>query len=168
MLSRRSLLLLTGAGFVRAAPGDDRRFALRVFRRINEIREKNGAPALGWSEAVAECAREQSRRKVELRFPGHNDPERGDVAQRLTAAGIHWMQCGENIFMERGYTDPVNYAVVSWWYSEGHRMNLLDPEYTLTGVGLAEARDKTWYATQIFVTPLLTQQRQPPVRSRHG
>lgn len=153
MITRRSVLLLAGTAVATAAPGDDRRFALSVFHKINEVRERNGASALGWSEAVADCAREQSRRKVALRFEGHNDPERGDVADRLNAAGIHWAHCGENIFMERGWDDPVNYAVVFWWYSDGHRMTLLDPDYTLTGVGLAQARDRTWYATQIFVTP---------------
>jgi uncharacterized protein YkwD len=153
MIARRSILLFAGAAVARAAAGDDRRFALSVFDRINEIRQQNGSPALAWSEAVAECAREQSRRKVELRFPGHEDPERGGVADRLNAAGIHWITCGENIFMERGWDDPVNYAVVFWWYSEGHKRNLLDPVYSLTGVGLAQGRDKAWYATQIFVTP---------------
>jgi|SRR6185312_2821605 len=153
MVARRSVLLFGWALTALAAESDERRFALRIFHKINEIREQNGSPALAWSEAIAECSREQSRRKVALRFPGHEDPDRGGVAERLNSAGIHWMRCGENLFMERGWDDPVNYAVVSWWYSEGHKTNLLDPEYTLTGVGTAQARDNTWYATQIFVTP---------------
>jgi uncharacterized protein YkwD len=163
MVARRSFLLLAGAGLVRASADDDRGFALRVFHKINEIREQNGSPALGWSEGLAECAREQSRRKVALRFPGHEDPERGGVAERLNTAGVRWMRSGENLFMERGWDDPVDYAVVFWWYSEGHKMNLLDSEYTLTGVGLAQARDRTWYATQIFVTPT-----PPGARLRQG
>jgi uncharacterized protein YkwD len=162
MVTRRSILSLVAVVTARAAAESDQRLARRIFQRINEIRTKSGSEPLAWSEAVAECAREQSRRKVALRFPGHNDPERGDVAERLNTAGIRWSRCGENIFMERGYEDPVNYAVVSWWYSEGHRTNLLDPNYTSTGVGLAQAHDKTWYATQIFLTP----PAPPAARSR--
>jgi uncharacterized protein YkwD len=86
-----------------------------------------------------------------LRFPGHNDPERGSVSDRLNAAGFPWSRCGENIFSERGYEDPVHFAVVSWWYSPGHKENLLNPEFTETGVGVAEGADGTFFVTQIFV-----------------
>jgi uncharacterized protein YkwD len=148
MMTRRSVLQ-AAAGFA-ALPQD---FARRVFLRINDIRELHGAGALQWSVAVAECARQQSARKVELRFPGHNDPERGDVAERLHAAGIAWSRCGENIFMERGWDDPVDYAAVFWWYSPGHRANLLNPEYTETGVGVIQGQDEAWFVTQIFLAP---------------
>jgi uncharacterized protein YkwD len=166
MVTRRSILQAITAGALPragAATINTRDFARRVFRRINELRVQSGASALEWSDAVAECARQQSVRKVELRFPGHIDPARGDVAQRLNTAGISWMRCGENIFMERGWEDPVNYAAVFWWYSPGHKANLLDPDFTATGVGLAQATDKTWFVTQIFVEP-----PAPKVRGRHG
>jgi uncharacterized protein YkwD len=139
--------------------GEDRELARRIFSRINELRVARGAGELRWSEAVAECAREQSSRKVALRFSGHRDPERGDVADRLRTAGINWASCGENIFMERGWDDPVNYAVVFWWYSSGHQANILNPEFTLTGVGLSQGGDRAWFATQIFVTPPLLKTR---------
>ncbi|HKD10223.1 MAG TPA: CAP domain-containing protein [Bryobacteraceae bacterium] len=102
---------------------------------------------------MASCAREQSLRKAELRFAGHSDPERGDVADRLTSAGIRWGHCGENLFLEKGWDDPVNFAVVFWWYSTGHKENLLNPMYTQSGVGLAQGVDRAWFVTQIFVAP---------------
>ncbi|MEP6716474.1 MAG: CAP domain-containing protein [Terriglobia bacterium] len=128
-------------------------FDQRIFKRINELREKRGAAPLAWSEPVAACAREQSRRIELLRFHGHNDPERGDISRRLTAAGVAWSSCGENLFSERGYDDPVHYAVVFWWYSPGHQQNLLNPVYTETGVGVVRGVDGTCFATQIFITP---------------
>ena len=95
-----------------AADADPSDFAHRIFSLINEIRDVNRVGPLEWSEAAAKCASQQSLRKVELRFPGHNDPERGDVAQRLRAAGISWERCGENAFMEKGWDDPVRFAAV--------------------------------------------------------
>src|ERR1700722_3172395 len=77
---------------------EDRDFARRIFSQINQLRERNGSEPLQWLDSVAECARQQSVRKVELRFPGHTDPERGSVADRLRTAGIDWTLCGENIF----------------------------------------------------------------------
>jgi uncharacterized protein YkwD len=156
MMTRRSILQLAAAAGVPAGTQQltpDRDFAHRIFSGINDIRELHGSGALQWSNAVAECARQQSLRKVALRFPGHNDPERGDVAQRLRTAGIDWARCGENIFMEKGWDDPVNFALVFWWYSPGHQENLLRPEYTDSGVGVAQGPDGTWFVTQIFMTP---------------
>lgn len=136
-------------------------FARRIFAEINRLREENGGEPLRWSDALADCASEQSMRKGELRFPGHLDPERGDVADRLQAAGIGWARCGENIFMERGWDDPVNFAVVSWWYSPSHQANLLNPAFTVTGVGLGQGADQSWFVTQIFLEP-------PPIaHTRH-
>jgi uncharacterized protein YkwD len=157
MLTRRVLLQLTAAlpalpriAFSKTGDSD---FARRIFTRINEIRAVNGVSELTWSDPVAACALEQSRRKVALRFSGHEDPERGGVGERLHAAGIAWSHCGENLFMEKGWDDPVNYAVVCWWYSPGHQANLLLPDFTETGVGLAQGDDGAWFVTQIFRTP---------------
>ena len=158
----RRLVLRTGlaAGVGATAAGanvsrtEEHDYARRIFSRINELRELHGSPALRWSEPVAVCAKQQSLRKVELRFPGHEDPERGGVSERLHAAGIAWGRCGENIFMEKGWEDPVNFAVVFWWYSPGHQENMLNPAYTESGVGLALGEDGAWFVTQIFLDPL--------------
>ncbi len=152
MIARREALgALAAAATVSRTEEHD--FARRIFSRVNDLRALHGASALQWSEMVASCAREQSVRKAELRFAGHTDPDRGDVAARLRNAGIGWGRCGENLFMEKGWDDPVNFAVVFWWYSAGHKENLLKPEYTLSGVGLAQGVDRAWFVTQIFVSP---------------
>jgi uncharacterized protein YkwD len=157
MLTRRTFLNLAVAVTSPAESGkpesDASAFASRIFEKVNEIRSVNGVGPLQWMEPVAECAREQSRRKVELRFAGHNDPERGDVSRRLWNAGIDWSHCAENLFMERGWDDPVNFALVFWWYSQGHQANLLNADFTHSGVGLAQADDGSWFVTQIFLTP---------------
>jgi uncharacterized protein YkwD len=154
MISRRGLILCAAMPVVvRAGEQDPDEMARRIFVRINELRVIRGAGALVWSDSLAACARQQSERKVLLRFPGHNDPERGDVAARLNAAGVRWSRCAENLFMEKGWEDPVNFAVVSWWYSAGHQENLLNPEYRETGLGLAQGADGAWFVTQIFIDP---------------
>lgn len=153
MMTRRSLIqcAFAAAGRPHNRTTDD--FGRRIFAKINDLRVARGASPLIWSPDLADCAAEQSIRKVQLRFPGHNDPERGDVARRLTTAGIGWLRCGENLFMERGWEDPVNFAVVFWWYSPGHQENLLNPAYTHSGVGLSQGLDQAWFVTQIFTQP---------------
>jgi uncharacterized protein YkwD len=154
-VTRRLLLQLAAASSSRRpSPHPDSDYAWRIFTGVNQLREERGLAQLEWSDEIARCARQQSGRKVELRFEGHNDPERGSVAQRLRAAGIEWSRCGENIFMEKGWDDPVNFAIVFWWYSAGHQANMLDPNFTHTGVGLAQGADEAWFATQIFTKPM--------------
>jgi uncharacterized protein YkwD len=151
MTTRREIL---AAALSLPAVSVEEDFAHRIFQKINELRVVRGSPALIWSNAIASCAREQSKRKAELRFPGHNDPERGDVAARLNASGIRWSRCGENLFTERGWEDPVNFAVVFWWYStSGHQQNLLNPEFTESAIGVVKADADTFFVTQIFLTP---------------
>ena len=153
-MTRRSVLRRLLASSARGVAGADTAdFAQRIFARINELRLDSGVEPLAWSEALGRCAREQSARKEQLRFPGHDDPDRGTVAQRVQAAGIAWQRCGENLFSERGWDDPVNFAVVFWWYSAGHRANLLNPDFTESGVGVVKGADETYYITQIFVLP---------------
>jgi uncharacterized protein YkwD len=135
-------------------------FGRRIFARANELRLMRYAPVLAWSDRLAECAREQSVRKEQLRFKGHEDPERGGIAQRLTLKGIAWSTCGENLFQIRGYDDPVNFAIVFWWYSEGHQANMLNPEYTDSAAGVARGEDGSFFVTQIFVTPAIIVRRR--------
>ncbi len=150
-MTRRNMLqsALAGAAIPRAV-GDPAR---RIFERVNELRVASGVGALVWSDVLGVCARQQSDRRNELRFPAHVDPERGDVAARLDAAGVKWSHCGENLFREIGYDDPVHYAVVCWWYSAGHKQNMLNPVFTETAVGVTRGADGTYFATQIFVAP---------------
>ncbi|MGD1068938.1 MAG: CAP domain-containing protein [Bryobacteraceae bacterium] len=157
-MTRRALLQSAFAASVGpgADPADLHQEARRIFERINELRTLRLAPALQWSEALAVCAREQCERKRLLRFPGHDDPQRGGVADRLNAAGIGWAKCAENLFTMKGYDDPVNFAVVFWWYSAGHQANILDPAYTHTGVGAIEGADGTYFVAQIFVEARLS------------
>lgn len=157
MITRRELLTAAAVLPAGAAtfPGSaEEEFAYRIFQKINDLRVKRGARALIWSNTIAGCAREQSARKAKLRFPGHNDPEYGDVGARLDRAKITWARCGENLFSESGWEDPVNFAVTFWWYStSGHQENLLTPEYTESAIGVVKAEDGSFFVTQIFVTP---------------
>lgn len=160
MTRRTAITICAGAALARGERGQEGEqseepdFAHRMFEKINELRLKRGAGPLEWSAALEACAREQSRRKALLHFEGHNDPERGDVAARLTAAGIGWGACAENLFMEKGWDDPANLAVVFWWYStSGHQENLLDPRYSQSAIGVVRDDDGTFYVTQIFIAP---------------
>lgn len=130
----------------------------RVFNAINFQRVSGDAGPLTWSDQLAFTARMHSARMLQAGFFGHEDPKYGNLSDRLTAAGVAFGRCGENVFRERNYDDPVALAVVEWMYSDGHRENLLLPDYVYTGVGAAVGPDGTVTITQQFL--------KPPARNR--
>jgi uncharacterized protein YkwD len=125
----------------------------QVFHGINVQREGAGLEAVAWSDALSRTARQHSQRMLEAGFFGHEDPRWGDLPTRLTSAGVPWMRCGENVFRESRFPDAAALAVVAWMYSEGHRRNLLTPEFTLSGVGVALGPNETVAVTQQFMVP---------------
>jgi len=155
-LSRRlAIQLLTAgvmsAGIVPRRPGDEQSLERRVWEAINRERRREGARELAWDQALATEARRHSTRMAEAGFFSHHDPERGDLAPRLDADGIPWRDCAENIILfKQGDEDPVEVAVKAWMASPGHRKNLLNPVYTLSGVGIAVGRDNRLWMTQDF------------------
>ena len=122
----------------------------RIFQAINQVRQENKLAPLKWSAKVADVAQSHSRRMATKRFFSHEDPKFGGPDNRLSAAGIMWRRCGENIFEEYGERDPVQSAVRGWMQSSGHRKNILNREFTHTGIGVAIGRDRAYTITQMF------------------
>jgi uncharacterized protein YkwD len=126
----------------------------RVFDAINFQRVSQDSDPLAWDPRLCLAARDHSRRMIAAGFFGHVDPRFGDLVARLERAGIRWTRCAENVFQEKNFDDPVALAVVEWMYSPGHRRNLLNTEFTLTGVGVATGHDGRTAITQQFLIPL--------------
>jgi uncharacterized protein YkwD len=139
-------LLLLAPGYAQHAQSVEQ----RAFQAINQIRQENKLLPLKWDAKIADAARSHSRRMATQRFFSHEDPQFGGPGNRLSAAGIAWKLCGENIFEEYGETDPVRAAVRGWMQSAGHRKNILARGFTHTGIGVAIGRDNTYTITQMF------------------
>ena len=88
-----------------------------------------------------------------------------NAGDRIEAAGYPWMAYGENLLVGQGYpflvpTQSVNLAVirqavdfmvVHWMKSPGHRENILDSRFDEVGHGFAASRDASpscYYATE--------------------
>jgi uncharacterized protein YkwD len=143
-LSRPVLLVLTIFCLAQGYPGPVEN---RVLELANGQRRARGIRPLVWDEHLARQARLHSRRMAELGFFGHQDPKRGSLGQRI---GASRRVVAENLHRSYGYNDPADVAVQGWMDSDGHRRNLLNSRFTVTGIGLARAGDGTWFATQLF------------------
>lgn len=79
-------------------------------------------------------------------------------ADRIDATGYKWFLVGENI--AAGYTN--SFMVLSdWMDSEGHRVNILDPEFREIGVGFARGGgtyEQYWvqnFAMRAYIYPVV-------------
>jgi uncharacterized protein YkwD len=117
-----------------------------------------GAPPLAAAADLTEIAQSRSQSMADGAPFAHEDAGGHFVAADLvrTRRGPYGF-IGENI-MEMGSTaafSPAAFAkaaVEGWMKSPGHRKNILDPDYTQSGIGVA-IRNGTAYATQVFFGP---------------
>ncbi len=121
------------------------------FHLTNGLRAINNAPLLKYCSDASNVARSHSTDMATKNFFNHTNPDGEKVGARLTAGGIEWYACAENIVA--GYYDP--YAISNGWYnSEGHRKNILNTKYKYIGVGFAYNKNAEYkyYGTQNFYT----------------
>ena len=118
------------------SPADLSRMEQQVYRYVNRERRAHSLRELVWNEQVAAEARRHAARISKGRFFAHEDPQRGDVDERLSVSGIDWRRCAENLY-EGNYADPAKEAVDAWLHSETHQRNIMDSTFSETGVGVA-------------------------------
>lgn len=131
----------------------------RIFQLTNDARRKNGLCPLDWDNNLAANAREKSDDMLTKNYFSHTSPEGKTLQDRFQeekpASIRNISRIGENIYMgaRLDYSTDIKtqarLIVDGWMTSPGHRRNILDPNYTHIGVGVA-AREKNCYATQVF------------------
>ena len=83
-----------------------------------------------------------------------------EAGERITDAGYQWCQIGENLALTQssnGFAtrDLATKAVEGWLNSPGHRHNMVLPNVTEIGIGIARAPDKDpkYLIVQLFGRP---------------
>ena len=147
---RIAALALLGVFLVQAAEKPVE-LARRTFEAVNHERARRGLERLEWDDPIAGLAHAHSGRMRDLDFFAHQDPERGNLTARIKGASIPWRTVAENLFVEKGFGNPVQQAVKAWLGSPEHRRNMLGRGYTRTGVGVATNGQGRYWFTQIFV-----------------
>ena len=153
-----SLALLLLLIFLSAEIINPETYALRVHDEVNESRLRNGLPALIWLEDLAELAQLHSQNMGQKGFFSHLDPEglRVSARQRKYQPQLLLSGIGENLYRSQSSSrvfDPKRSAQ-SWMNSPGHRENILNRNYSHSGIGVFLKGDRL-YVTQVFATPIL-------------
>jgi uncharacterized protein YkwD len=144
----------SGSGVVVASTGmigatsDER----KVFELVNAQRRSQGEPSLVWDAELTRMARLHSENMAHQNFFDHKGPDGQGLRERSRANGIVGFRAlAENLAYNKGFADVASCAVLGWMRSEGHRDNMLNAEFTRSGIGIARSADGRVYITQVFV-----------------
>ena len=120
-----------------------------MLRLLNAERTSRGLAALELDPRLVPVARQHSEEMFRLKYFGHQSPVSGSPFDRLAAAKITYSRAGENL----AYAQSVAVAHRGLMDSEGHRENILRPEFTRIGIGVVSAGSYGRMFTQLFLTP---------------
>lgn len=120
-----------------------------MLRLLNAERTSRGLAALELDPRLVPIARQHSEEMFRLKYFGHQSPVSGSPFDRIAAAKIGYSRAGENL----AYAQSVAVAHRGLMDSEGHRENILRPEFTRVGVGVVSAGSYGRMFTQLFLTP---------------
>ena len=104
----------------------------------NDLRKQNGMGVLAEYEPLTSKARSWAATLATQGRLSHED---------LRQLGVEWTMAAENV----GRAGSIEEIVRLLQASPDHRANMLNPDYRLTGVGTARAKDGTVYAVQLFI-----------------
>ena len=131
---------------------DFRNQEFEIYELINSRRQRSRLQQLGWDDGVAKMARQYSEEMARGNFFSHYDKRGKTVADRAENSGLRgWTLIGENLFYCEGYDEISNLAVNGWLKSSSHRKNMMNPQWTATGIGIAADRSGRIYITQVFI-----------------
>jgi uncharacterized protein YkwD len=123
-----------------------------IFILINAERARNGLNRLFWDEDLADIARDYSKKMADEDFFGHFDSNGQSVVERAKAAKLkHWSKIGENLFSIDGLDKFDGFTVEKWMESTMHRNNILDKDWTTTGIGIVKSASGEFFITQVFI-----------------
>lgn len=127
-------------------------FAQQVVDLVNQQRAANGLAPLTMTTDLTNVAQMKANDMLTNKYFDHTSPDLGSPFDLMKAQGVNYSYAGENIAMGQATPQEV---MTDWMNSPGHRANILDPNYTQIGIGVANSYQGYGYIwVQEFDSPL--------------
>lgn len=101
---------------------------------VNQARAEAGLAPLKVDPQLVKTARMKSQDMINLGYFSHQSPTYGSPFDLMRSQGVSYRYAGENLAgaptVERAHTGLMN--------SQGHRANILNPNYTRIGIGVID------------------------------
>jgi uncharacterized protein YkwD len=133
------LAVLLPAGVAQASPASE--YAAKAVAATNEAREAHDRKAFKADECLRGFAVQQARKMAAAGQIFHQD-----LSPVMAECGL--VMTGENV----AYGYPTGRKVVNqgWMRSDGHRANILNPDFKLVAVAARRDEGGTWFVAQVF------------------
>ncbi|KPV55575.1 serine protease [Paenibacillus sp. A3] len=106
-------------------------FASQVVNLVNQERAKAGLQPLASDSALTAMALDKAKDMYNNGYFDHTSPTYGSPFDMMRSYGIRYSYAGENI--AKGQRSPQE-VMNAWMNSDGHRKNILSPNFTKIGV----------------------------------
>ena len=123
-------------------------YVKKIFELVNKERAKAGLAPLVLNEKLCEMGKIKLQDMDDQKYSSHTSPVYGSPSEMAKTLGITDKGCGENLAWS---STPEN-AMNAWMNSEGHRANILNPEYTQIGIAChVDSNDNNMTFVQEFI-----------------
>jgi len=142
-----------------SAPGAAAPSSTRVIDLVNEARAKPrrcgsarhaAVPPLAKSAVLDRVALAHAREMAARGRMSHEGADGSTPGERATRAGYDWRSIGENVAFGQASAEQV---VAGWLTSPHHCENIMDPDFTDMGIGVAAGGRSGPYWSQVFGKP---------------
>lgn len=120
-----------------------------IVKLTNRKRKKRGLKLLKINSQLVCLARKQSASMAHNNQLSHTVNGK-TLAHRIEKSRYPYRYIGENV--ARSKRSPPH-VIKMWMKSEGHRVNILNPNFREIGIGIIQAKNGDKYFTQIYGTP---------------
>lgn len=120
-----------------------------VVELVNKERQNAGLSPLAYDEQITYAATQRSYEMAAYNYFEHARPDGTSCFTVMKEYGVPYWMVGENIASGQRTPEKV---MSDWMNSPGHRANILTPDFTKIGVGIAADAKGHLYWTQLFVS----------------
>lgn len=121
-------------------------FEAQLISLVNKERESRNIGSLEYDPDLTKIARLHSEDMFKRGYFAHNSPEGKNVSDRAIEAHYTFLVIGENL----AYAPSVELAHKGLMNSEGHRRNILSPDFAKIGIGIMDGGVYGLMVTQVF------------------
>jgi len=130
----------------------------KILESVNAYRARKEAGKLELEGKLNATAQAHARAMAKADKYGDDDKnghvwDGKNASERVKAAGYKFSRLGENVGWNLRQKDPAEVIVKAWIDSELHEKNMVNKEFTQTGIGAAKGESGKWYFVQLFGTP---------------
>lgn len=114
---------------------------------INQERAKSNIAPLAADSELMKVARTKANDMTKNNYFSHYSPTYGSPFDMMRQFGITFKAAAENI----AGNSTVEGAVTSWMKSEGHKNNIMNGNYSYTGIGVSKSTKYGYVFVQMFI-----------------